>query len=284
MVAVIIPNLDSPLIAEVIAALDAQTARAQIAEILVVGRDTIGRVPPHVQFIDTGHPVAAARARNLGAAHARSEYLLFVDSDCILDPDFLTHIQARHAAGAAVVGGAVRLEPRPYWVACDNAVTFAGVLTDDAPGARAYLPSFAFSVRRADFLAVGGFDERFPAAGGEDQDLCYRLAARGVACVFAPAATVAHRPARATAAAVWRHLHSYGRSHVGVVAAHPQAARTRLSARLVPLAGLLRVLAPLLALADMLRRPLRPWLLPGMIWARTAWYWGVADGIQVRHT
>jgi hypothetical protein len=44
----------------------------------------------------------------------------------------------------------------------------------------------------------------------------------------------------------------------------------------------LRVAAPMLAVRDV--TPLAhhmPRLLPGLIWARTAWYWGVAEGVEI---
>jgi len=57
-----------------------------------------------------------------------------------------------------------------------------------------------------------------------------------------------------------------------------------LGGRLRQWSGLIIAAAPLLATRDVLRLylatpELRPYwrLLPGMVWAKTAWYWGVAE-------
>jgi hypothetical protein len=48
------------------------------------------------------------------------------------------------------------------------------------------------SLRRADFLAVGGFDTRFRGYGGEDYDLGYRLLKAGVRFIPHPGAQAKH--------------------------------------------------------------------------------------------
>ena len=64
-ISIIIPNLHSPLVGEVIAALRAQTARDRIAEIVVVGQDRYGLVVPDdlVRPIVTERPVYPGAAR-----------------------------------------------------------------------------------------------------------------------------------------------------------------------------------------------------------------------------
>lgn len=286
MISVVIPKLHSPLIAEVIAALERQTARSRIAEMIVVGQDRDGRVPPQARFVATPRPMAAAAARNLGARLAQGDYLLFLDADCIAAPDMVARLMERHQAGATVVGGSVALEPGDYWRLCDNLLAFTSFLATAPAGERRYLPSLNLSLRRDLFLTAGGFDERFPGAAGEDLDLSLRLRACGHRLWFEPRAVVFHRPPRTTARSVGAHLRAFGRVHVRLQRSHAGRAAPRLSLRMRPWSGAIVAAAPLLALADALmlyRRnpPLRRYwrCLPGLVWGKTAWYWGVAEGL-----
>ncbi|GAB4204416.1 MAG: hypothetical protein OHK0022_29540 [Roseiflexaceae bacterium] len=289
-VSVVIPTIGSPLIRQVVAALQRQTAQAAINEILVVGPRAGAELPEGARLLATPRPLSAAAARNHGAAAAHGDFLLFIDDDCLAAPDLVERMLAAHCAGHPVVGGSVTIERQGYWRLCDNLISFAGFLSSEPAGPRVYLPSLNFGIKRALFAEVGGFDTRFPGAAGEDAELCLRLRARGVVPFFEPRATVLHRPARASSGAVWRHLQSFGRATVTVRRDYATLA-PRLHARLRPLGGAIRAAAPLLALWDvlgMLRTlpPLRQhWhALPGVLWARVAWYWGVVDGLLVSKT
>lgn len=285
---IIVPNLHSPLIGEVIAALKHQTACAAIAEIIVVGMDRHGLVPPDVRFIATPRPVSVTRARNLGARAARSEYVVFVDADCIAAPECIERLLARHAQGYTAVGAAMLIEPAPYWTMCDNILAFTQALAVAPAGERKYLPGFTLSVARQALLEAGGFDESFAGAGGgDDLEFCWRLLRRGARLFFEPEALICHRPSRSSLAAMWRHLHHFGRTYAAIIDRYADVMPSRLSRRLKPLGGLLIASAPLLALANAaqmyralpgLRRYWRAF--PGIVAGKTAWYWGVAEALM----
>ena len=111
---VVIPSLNTPTLARALAAVMAQTEPPD--EVLVVGRDEAGTLAafPAVRFIDTGVPVCAARARNLGMAAAAGELLLLLDADCIPSPDWLAAHRARHAAGEQLSLIHISEPTRPY--------------------------------------------------------------------------------------------------------------------------------------------------------------------------
>ncbi len=270
-ISVIIPNLHSPLIGEVIAAIAGQTGRRLIGEILVVGQDRYGLVKPPARHIETPRPVSAARARNLGAAAAQGDYLLFIDADCVAVPGLIERLTPWLQAGTAVVCGGVTIKTGEYWSMCDDLLVFADYLDTSPAGERAYVPSLNLCIQRSLFREVGGFDERFSAVG-EDTDLSLRLRATGITLAFEPRARVIHRHRRATPRAVWEHLRAFGRVQATIWQRYPRLMPPPLPLdRLRSLSPALRVAAPMLAVRDV--TPLAhhmPRLLPGLIWARTA--------------
>jgi glycosyltransferase involved in cell wall biosynthesis len=92
-----------------------------------------------------------ARARNLGAAAAQSEWLAFIDADVLLAPDFF----ARVAPG---------LSRGHYFLPDSGDPTTMG----------------SCLVERSAFLAAGGYDEAIRGWGGEDHDLYEALSLNGI--------------------------------------------------------------------------------------------------------
>lgn len=286
-VSVIIPTLHSPLLGEVLQSLSRQRAAEAITEIIVVGQTHPALVPPPAQLIVTERPVAAAVARNIGAQHASGDILLFIDSDCIAHPQLVDRHLRQQQAGHTVVGGSVAIEePDAYWRLCDNVLTFTPFLSTMPPGQRDYLPSLNLSIRRAIFAEVGGFDERYAGAAGEDVDLSFRLRKRGYPLIFAPDAQVSHRPMRSNPATVAQHLRAFGRIHAIMHRTYNAKSRVVNGIDLHSWAALLIVAAPFLATLDVFKMywhypQIRQYwqCLPGMVWGKSAWYWGYAEAL-----
>jgi hypothetical protein len=167
---------------------------------------------------------------------------------------------------------------------------FAPFLTTTEAGPRIYLASLNLSIRRTLFLELGGFDERFNLAAGEDYDLSLRLRQQGYTLFCEPGAAVEHCHQRTTASTVWRHVHMFGREHVRFWARYPDLLPSSPRVRQVrPFVGMIQALSPVLALRDVLRLYQQTpgaygyWhLLPGMVWGRTGWYWGIADSVMIQ--
>jgi glycosyltransferase involved in cell wall biosynthesis len=141
-------------------------------------------------------------ARNAGAKGARGDILLFVDDDIVVDDGYIAaHLRAHRSAASPIsVIGNLRLPA--------EAVTrsnFARYVHGRYLGYRravgrldlGNLPPKHFgsgiaSVRRADFEAVGGFEEQIRYYGFEDVLMGQRLAGRGVRLVFAADARALH--------------------------------------------------------------------------------------------
>lgn len=290
-VSVIIPNLHSPIVGDVIAALRVQTLAPKICEIIVVGMDRYGQVQPDqlVQFIRTDQPVSAAAARNLGAAVAQGECLLFVDADCLLAPNAIAELLVAIATGYGAVLGGIVPEKGNYWRLCANLMAFPEFLSVDPPGERGVLPSFCLMLSRQSWEAAGPFTERYRGASAEDLDLSLRLRQAGFRLGCAPSARVLHRPERTSLGAVWQRHKSFGLAFYDIYyryrAMMPFSEAIWLCEHLPPplAAAAIAPLALAYALRLLLRRPqLRPfwYALPGMAWAQLGWYSGLLQAAR----
>lgn len=136
-------------------------------------------------LVNTGR--GAAAARNTGARAASGELLLFLDDDMMVCPDHLQlHLETHTRFPHAMVGGdrwyspdaLIALETTAfgrYRIALERSYADGRGETGGAGVVEvATLPSFDLSLSREAFWAVGGFDESFPFAGAEDQDLSTR--------------------------------------------------------------------------------------------------------------
>jgi glycosyltransferase involved in cell wall biosynthesis len=165
------------------------------------------RVNAHRQ--DNAGPAAA---RNAGAWRATGELVAFTDDDCLPASDWVRRlVEALFAQPGALAGGTVRnlLHHDPYAEATHGLVAFLDERYGD-DSARRFFTSSNIAVSRAEFLAVGGFDETFPVPGGEDRELCERWSAEGRPLARAPHAVVWHAHAMTFRSFVRQHR-NYGR-------------------------------------------------------------------------
>jgi glycosyltransferase involved in cell wall biosynthesis len=204
-------------LARVLASLQQQTQAAHevvIAddgsddETAAVVREWQQRLPVPVHHVwqeDLGFRAAAARNRAVAAASGN--YLIFLDGDCLVFPDFVAQHESQAEAGMLVMGSRILAAPalteaieaggsdplrwhwREWWRAqrrgdvnrlfplirlpgrywrCRRPQRWQGVRT------------FNLAVWRSDFERVNGFDESFLGWGHEDADLAVRLMHAGV--------------------------------------------------------------------------------------------------------
>lgn len=225
-VAIIIPNLHSPVIDQVIAAVLAQAEAAAGLDIWVVGQDCYGKIPSHPQVhtLITPEPVYPGLARNLGAAQAAdADGLIFLDADCIPQPGWLTALLAAWEAhpDAGAISGAMLPQSDGFIQHCGQIANFHEFLHLHPPASRPILASFSLLVPRKAWESSNGFSPALQHT--EDIDFTLRLRAHGWTLWFEPRACVYHRPARATLRQFWDYARRSGRFSLQMRLSHPEA-------------------------------------------------------------
>ncbi|MCB9781674.1 MAG: glycosyltransferase [Candidatus Omnitrophica bacterium] len=135
-----------------------------------------------------------AKARNYGADESVGEILIFTDSDCLPDPGWVEGMTAPFS-DPSVVGVQGVYQSRQT----EAMARFAQLEIEDRYRRMRKNPTIDFigtysaAYRKSVFMEQGKFDDRFPIASGEDADLSYRLASKGLKMVFQPEAVVYHR-------------------------------------------------------------------------------------------
>jgi cellulose synthase/poly-beta-1,6-N-acetylglucosamine synthase-like glycosyltransferase len=134
-----------------------------------------------------------AAARNRGVLEARGEIVLFIDDDCVADPNWLKAMIEPFSDPDVVAAKGVYRSQQKQLIA-----RFVQIEYEDRYRRMAkfsnidFIDTYSAAFRREKFLEIGGFDVSFPVACAEDAELSYRMSARGWKMKFAPDAIVYH--------------------------------------------------------------------------------------------
>jgi len=145
--------------------------------------------PEDLIIVDTPRGAGPAAARTSGARRARGDVIVFVDSDVAVHPDAFERIQTAFAADPTLTAlfGSYDDDPRPGGVVSDFRNLLHHHVHQTAAGPASTFWAGLGAVRRDEFIASGGFDERnFPRPSIEDIDLGMRLVDRGGRIVLDP--------------------------------------------------------------------------------------------------
>jgi glycosyltransferase involved in cell wall biosynthesis len=169
VISVIVPTRNSGrTIASCLSSVRAQTYPN--LELIVVDKSstdgTLEVAREYADVVQSGGPERSAQ-RNLGARIAKGSYLLFVDSDMILQPAVVSDsLNAIEASGAPAVIIPEESIGEGYWAKCRILERSCYEGDDLVEAARFF--------RREIFESHGGFDEQL--TGPEDWDLSLRVA------------------------------------------------------------------------------------------------------------
>ena len=160
--------------------------------------------PPHLGL---------AGARNFGAEKAKNDFLAFIDDDCEPDVNWLNDLSAQFNLTPEYLLGGRTINALQTNIFSETSQMLVDYLYDYAAKSN---PNFAFftgnnlALARTGFFSIGGFDQTFPVAAGEDRDFCCRwLEGRGESHLL-NAAVVRHHH-KLSLKSLWRQHFNYGR-------------------------------------------------------------------------
>ena len=165
---------------------------------------------PDMRIVSADGAVGSGAVRNVGAALARGEYLLFCDADDRVDAAWVQQSVLALKRWDAIGG---RLELERLNTAITRAWRAPLVHTDANPVVAGFLPSPTTAncgVKTAVFRELGGFKEEFRQS--VDNDFFWRLQLKGYSVGFAPESLVHYRH-RTTIRAVFLQSYQWGRGH-----------------------------------------------------------------------
>ena len=154
-----------------------------------------------------------AAARNAGVRASTADLVALTDDDCAPRPDWLgALVRAQGGVRGRMAGGRVEnaLTTNVYAAASQALCDYLYMAGGAVAGGAEFFTTNNVAFDRATFEAIGGFDESFLRAAGEDRDLGRRWRAAGGTLVYEVDAVVDHAHGM-DLRGFWRQQANYGR-------------------------------------------------------------------------
>ncbi|MBR5541048.1 MAG: glycosyltransferase [Bacteroides sp.] len=166
------------------------------------------------------------QTRNYGVERANGDYMLILDSDCILPADYLAAVEAELSTkGTDAFGGPDRAHEsftdvqKAINYAMTSFFTTGGIRGGKKKLDKFYPRSFNMGVRKDVYQALGGFSKmRF----GEDIDFSIRIFKGGYACRLFPEAWVWHKR-RTDLKKFFKQVHNSGIARINLYKKYPES-------------------------------------------------------------
>lgn len=230
---VIIPVYNRPdEMAEMLASLAEQTERN--FEVVVVEdgstlpcKEEVDRYADVLEIQYVSKPnTGRSDTRNVGMQHAKGDYFLFFDSDCILPPEYIQTLnRCLQNDYTDCFGGPDRA--LPTFTDMQKAVNFAMTSFLTTGGIRGsgkvcmekfHPRSFNMGLSRAVYEKVGGFADMF----GEDIDLSIRIRQAGFKTMLFQEVSVYHKR-RVNLKKFFRQVYNFGQARIFLYRLHPES-------------------------------------------------------------
>jgi glycosyltransferase involved in cell wall biosynthesis len=162
--------------------------------------------------------------RNYAAERSQGEFLIFLDSDCVLPPDFLKEVEAElNRQECDAWGGPDRAHEsftpvqKAISYSMTSFITTGGIRGGKKQMDKKFYPrSFNLGIRRSLYRQLGGFSSmRF----GEDIDLSLRIYKSGASCRLFPEAWVWHKR-RTDFKKFFKQVHNSGIARINLMKRH----------------------------------------------------------------
>jgi len=146
----------------------------------------------NVSLIEHSRNLGRSAARNSGAIENDSDFLIFIDSDCMaVDQNFIQAYIDYIINGATLIFGPLVARGDSFWSRMQRNSFKARDANFESGNGWSYSTS-NFCIKKSLFVQAGGFDQSFDRYGFEDRDLFIRLIKIGAKPSFQPNAGVIH--------------------------------------------------------------------------------------------
>ena len=216
-ISIIIPSNGQPCLWSALHSIESARGATPF-EVIVAGALPEPRLPlaETIRFLP-GNGLGTGALRNLAVRSAQGSILLFTDSDCIVDPDWIDRAAAAVSPDHPIVAGGIRFPIGNNWDVGDNLAIFHGVHVSRRAGpAPGHVGTNNLAVMRSAFEAFNGFDDELTV--GEDGDFLDRARRAGHAIWFDPSFAVRHQSGRDTAEKVRAHARWYAEGYASLLA------------------------------------------------------------------
>lgn len=210
-------------------------------------------------------------ARNYGLENAKGDYFIFVDSDCILPPDYIENLRNALASGYSDCFGGPDAAHESFSdtqkainYAMTSFLTTGGIRGGKVSMEKFTPRTFNMGFSREVYDKVGGFREMF----SEDIDMSTRIRLAGFKISLFPKVEVYHKR-RVDFKKFWRQVHVFGMSRITLQLLYPGSMKT---------VHWLPALFVVGSIAMIIGAFFKWWLiLPLAIYILALWIWGIVS-------